>query len=136
MSYRRYGVGRQKKEPLLRFILSSLEQCVCRVLKHSGAAEAPFRISFEAPDGERMGIVAYAFYANRRATKNRPTDFELVAACLHPQTEQWEFAYALTRDLDPHKKCPGRLSNLARIDTRWSREFVEVMERLASPLRL
>ncbi|MCG6897660.1 MAG: hypothetical protein LJE60_11225 [Thiocapsa sp.] len=36
--------------------------------------EAPFRLTFEAPDGERMGILAYAFLANARATRNRPCD--------------------------------------------------------------
>ncbi len=74
MEYRTYAVDRQKREPLLRFIRHSLEHCGCRLLRFSDAAEAPFRIGFETPDGERMGIIAYAFYANRRITKNRPDD--------------------------------------------------------------
>ena len=35
---------------------------------------APFRITFETALGERMGIVAYAFLANARLTRNRPDD--------------------------------------------------------------
>ncbi len=46
----------------------------CRVIRSSPPNEAPFRISFVLPNGERMGIVAYAFLANMRPTKNRPSD--------------------------------------------------------------
>lgn len=35
---------------------------------------APFRFTFETAEGERMGIIAYAFLANSRPTKNRPDD--------------------------------------------------------------
>lgn len=74
MTYRRYSVSGRDKQPLLDFILSALDQCGCNVLYHSPAGEAPLRITFEAPDGERMGIIAYAFFANARVTRNRPTD--------------------------------------------------------------
>jgi hypothetical protein len=59
----------------------------------------------------------------------RPHDFDVVAACLHPCTEQWEFRFALTRRLDPHKRCAGRLSNLVRLDDRWSSDAVEAFAR-------
>jgi hypothetical protein len=36
------------------------------------ADRAPFRFTFETPEGERIGIIAYAFLANSRTTKNRP----------------------------------------------------------------
>jgi hypothetical protein len=74
MDYRKYSVSRRDKQPLLEFILDALRNCGCRILCHSDAAEAPFRVSFEAPDGERLGIIAYAFLANRRITRNRPAD--------------------------------------------------------------
>ena len=38
------------------------------------ATSAPFRFTFETPAGERMGIIAYAFLANSKLTKNRPAD--------------------------------------------------------------
>jgi hypothetical protein len=59
----------------------------------------------------------------------RPEDFEVVAACLHPCTEQWEFRFALTKQLDPHKRCFGRLSNLVRLDDRWSADALETFTR-------
>ena len=46
----------------------------CRILYCSPPSEAPTRITFETADGERFGIVAYAFLANQRLTKNRPDD--------------------------------------------------------------
>lgn len=74
MMYRTYKVRKKDKEPLLDFILSSLTRCGCTVLHCSSPSEAPFRITFEAPDGERMGIIAYAFFANAKRTANRPQD--------------------------------------------------------------
>ena len=58
-----------------------------------------------------------------------PQDFDLVAACMHPRTERWDFRYALTNDLDPHEKCAGRLSNRVRLDDRWGDDPVRVLER-------
>lgn len=72
--YKSYSVSRRHKQPLLDFVLSSLRTCGCTLLHHTSPAEAPFRITFEAPDGERMGIIAYAFFANSKKTRNRPVD--------------------------------------------------------------
>jgi hypothetical protein len=45
-----------------------------------------------------------------------PSDFHIVAACLHPVTERWEFRFAPTRSLPVHSKCVGRIDNNIRID--------------------
>jgi len=74
MIYKTYSVSKRHKQPLLDFILSSLSKCGCTVLHHTSSGEAPFRITFEAPDGERMGIIVYAFFANSKRTRNRPLD--------------------------------------------------------------
>lgn len=63
-----------------------------------------------------------------------PQDFDVVAACLHAVTEQWEFQFALSAGLDPHKKCPGKLSSNVDIDERWSGEPLRVL-RAAAALR-
>jgi len=147
MDYRRFSVSRRQKEPLLVFILSSLESCGCRILRYSGAGEAPFRIGFEAPDGERIGIIAYAFFAHSRVTRNRPADEHRFQVKYGPntgelhelwqdpfglyttQTEHWELTFALTSELDPHDRCPGKLSNRARVDQRWDTDVIGVLER-------
>jgi len=50
----------------------------------------------------------------------KPSEFDVVAACIHAVTEKWEFKYALTTDLDPHSACVGRLSNNVKLDHRWT----------------
>lgn len=45
----------------------------------------------------------------------RPEDFAILAACLHAVTEAWEFQFALTSDLEPHKSCAGRISSSVAI---------------------
>jgi hypothetical protein len=57
----------------------------------------------------------------------KATDFDVVAACIHAVTEKWEFKYASTRDLDPHKHCPGRMSNNVKLDQRWTANVSDVL---------
>jgi hypothetical protein len=74
LPYSVYGVSRRHREPLLRFIHEALAASGCRIIHSSDAEYAPFRITFETPTGEPMGILAYAFFANQRLTRNRPGD--------------------------------------------------------------
>jgi len=71
---RTYNVSAKDKKPLQDFIAEALHTSGCRILFLSPADEAPLRATFETPDGERLGIVAYVFLANRRVTTNRPAD--------------------------------------------------------------
>ena len=52
----------------------------------------------------------------------KPSEFDLVAACIHAVTEKWEFKYAPSDDLDRHASCLGRLSNNVKLDQRWTRD--------------
>lgn len=74
LGYRQYAVRRADKAPLLEFVLDALRTGGCQILHHSQPDRAPFRITFETPEGERLGIVVYAFFANSKVTRNRPTD--------------------------------------------------------------
>lgn len=69
-----YRVSKHGRAPLVEFISSALTQASCRLLSVSSGTEAPFRFTFETAEGERLGIIAYAFTANSRSTKNRPLD--------------------------------------------------------------
>ena len=73
-TYRRFSVSPRKKKPLLDFILTALEGAGCRIIQHTAPDTAPFKISFATPAGERLGVIAYAFFANSKLTKNRPKD--------------------------------------------------------------
>ena len=71
---RTYRVSAKDRLPLIEFMVRALHECGCRVLYVPDPAEAPFRITFETPGGERHGIIAYAFLANHSEIKNRPKD--------------------------------------------------------------
>jgi hypothetical protein len=59
-----------------------------------------------------------------------PSDFDIVAGCLHAVTEKWEFRYVPTAELLPHRKCEGKISNNVRIDAAWSADPTLVFERV------
>lgn len=69
-----YSVRRSEKQLLLSFITEALELRGCHVVHASDPGQAPFYIVFETPAGERHGLLAYAFLANYRHTRNRPKD--------------------------------------------------------------
>lgn len=75
-------------------------------------------------------------FQRTRASKSDPCsryyasqDFDIIAGCLHAVTENWEFRYALTSDLPPHRKCPHKITNNIRIDVAWSINPIHVFER-------
>jgi len=53
-------------------MLNALEGARCQIIHRPSAEIAPFRITYQAPSGERAGIVAYAFLANAKAARNQP----------------------------------------------------------------
>ncbi len=69
-----YGVQRADREPLVRFMVDALKAQGARIIFAPDPTAAPFRITFETAQGERMGIIAYAFLANNKQIKNRPPD--------------------------------------------------------------
>jgi len=52
-----------------------------------------------------------------------PDDFDVVAACTHAVTQRWEYAFSLTRSMDPLAKCPDKLSDNVVLDERWSKDI-------------
>jgi hypothetical protein len=49
----------------------------------------------------------------------KPTEFDIIAACLHAVTNEWDFRFALPTDLAAHKACPGRIASNVRVDKSW-----------------
>ena len=72
LGLRYYPTLASKREPLLQFMIDGLRASGCRILFTSPATRAPFVITFETTQGERLGLVAYAFLATRTPTRNRP----------------------------------------------------------------
>jgi hypothetical protein len=90
------------------------------------------------------GGIAKLDFQRTRAAKSDPcsryysrTDFDIVAACLHPLTEQWQFQFALTSDLPPHSSCSGRIDNNIRVRTPFFspmiQDVLDASARGASP---
>lgn len=73
-SWKVYSVSAHDKEPLLRFVREALELRGCTVVSIGPANRAPFHIVFDLPGGERVSVLAYAFLANTKVTRNRPAD--------------------------------------------------------------
>lgn len=84
----------------------------------------------------RAGQVRVDFQRTRASKSDpcsryyRASEFHLLAACLHPVTESWEFTYARTRDLHPHPTCDGRLDHRLPVedDTPWESETAAALE--------
>lgn len=110
--YRVYRVQPRSKKPLLDFMCNALESAGCKLLYKPAPDEAPFRFVFETPEGERMGVVAYAFHANSELTKNRPPDehrFQIKYGNndkkLHPiWTDPYSLYTTLFVGIDPERK--------------------------------
>jgi hypothetical protein len=60
-----------------------------------------------------------------------PRDFDVLAACLHPRTERWEYSFAIPSELDPNPKCPGKLSNYVFVDARWRKDIRGILGAVA-----
>jgi hypothetical protein len=88
----------------------------------------------------RDGHARVDFQRTRAAKGNacsryyQPSEFQVLAACLHPVTESWEYRFRATANLVAHPKCPGRLSPRVVVDeAAWGKSITEVLESL--PLR-
>jgi len=77
-------------------------------------------------------------FQKTRAAKGNPcsrfyaaTQFEVLAACLHPVTEKWEFVFVPTNILPAHKSCDGKITaNINVNGPQWSASLPAVLERL------
>ncbi|MGC2781873.1 MAG: hypothetical protein WA418_40190 [Bradyrhizobium sp.] len=73
-SWKVYSVSAHDKAPLLQFIREALEARGCTIRHMGSPNRAPFYIVFDLPGGERLSVLAYAFFANAEPTLNRPQD--------------------------------------------------------------
>jgi hypothetical protein len=60
----------------------------------------------------------------------RPTQFHILAACLHPVTLKWEFRFTQTGTLAPHPKCQGRLASNVLVKSNWPDDLRVVLDQL------
>ncbi|MFL5483652.1 MAG: hypothetical protein ACJ8AK_15825 [Gemmatimonadaceae bacterium] len=72
-----------------------------------------------------------ASLANPCSRYYSPSDFDVVAACLHAQSETWTFRSKTTQALQAHPTCVGKLSNKVSVDDSWSNDLEEVLMKAA-----
>lgn len=60
----------------------------------------------------------------------KPTQFHVLAACLHPITQLWEFRFTPTTTLQPHRTCEGRLSPNVLVNQNWPGDLRVVLDHL------
>ncbi|HMR80993.1 MAG TPA: hypothetical protein PKD61_38040, partial [Polyangiaceae bacterium] len=98
----------------------------------------PFRIECKNTlRRERRGVPKVDFQKTRSSMSDpcsryyKPEQFEILAACLHPVTDRWEFRFCPTRALPPHHKCPGHLSQHVFVDNgEWTTSVTEALALL------
>lgn len=75
-------------------------------------------------------------FQKTRATQGEPCNryyrknqFNILAACLHPVTEEWDFQFCATREMDQHPKCPDRLDHKVYVEgDRWTHPLSELLD--------
>ena len=61
----------------------------------------------------------------------RPEEFDVVAACLHPVTEQWDFLFRRTDHMAQHPVCVGRLHhNVLIVNPPWIQDLAMLLATL------
>lgn len=77
-------------------------------------------------------------FQKTRAAKGNPcsryyssSQFEVLAACMHPVTAKWDFTFCATSSLAPHKKCNGKLSDKVVVGgATWSDSLTAVLDTI------
>lgn len=88
------------------------------------AAREPYRDGSPRVDFQRTR----ASKGNPCSRYYEPTDFDIVAACLHALTAQWDFRFALAGNLPPHRTCEGRIDSNIRVDKNWIIDAEQVFQ--------
>ena len=112
MDYPTYSVTYQGSDPIL---------IECKNVLRKTLADGTIKVDFQKTRASQ-GDPCSRFY--------KPSDFHVLAACLHPCTEEWDFNFRSTLDLDPHPNCPGHLSNLVRITPAWQSTPEAIFDQL------
>jgi len=60
-----------------------------------------------------------------------PSQFEVLAACMHPVTTKWDFTFCATSGLEAHKKCKGKLADKVLVGgATWSDSLTALLDTM------
>jgi hypothetical protein len=129
-------------EEHLRSTLARIPGVVCDRLDEEGGPD--LRVAFRrgpplmiecknvARERDKAGNARLDFQRTRAAKGDpcsryyKPSDFDIVAACLHAVTSTWDFRYVLSVRLPMHKVCEGRITSNIRVDGQWKADPTEM----------
>ena len=94
----------------------------CKNTLKGKAADGSPRVDFQKSRASR-GDPCSRYY--------KASQFQVLAACLFPVRQEWEFSFCETRYLQPHLSCAGRLaSNVCVRGNLWREDIVSVLEEI------
>lgn len=63
----------------------------------------------------------------------RPDQFDLLAACLHPISGEWEYRFRETRTMPHHPRCTGHLDHRVVVEgSQWTTSLPDLLEDLTA----
>lgn len=81
-------------------------------------------------------------FQKTRASKGNPcsrfykaSEFEVLAACLHPVTQSWDFRFRATQTIAEHAKCKGHLTSKVDLGGNgpyWTSSISELLEAITT----
>jgi hypothetical protein len=96
-----------------------------------------FRVECKNVLARRQRGLPRVDFQKTRAAKSDPcsryykaSQFEVLAACLHPVTQKWEFQFSPTAALPSHRQCPERLASNVLVATSWPTDLRAVLDSL------
>lgn len=117
--------GRNESGPdvVLRFEDSDIIRIECKNVLRKTTKDGQARVDLQRTRASKKDACSRYYRTN---------EFDLIAACLHAVTERWDFKYAIPRELDPHPRCPGRISNNVRVSgDRWTNDAARALRAAA-----
>ncbi len=91
----------------------------CKNVLRKTLADGTIRLDFQKTRASK-GDPCSRFY--------KPSDFEILAACLHPCTEKWQFKFHLTSNLALRKdSCTSHFNSNVRITEDWTEDIHSIM---------
>lgn len=93
----------------------------------------PIRIECKNVSPKTSNGLPRVDFQKTRAAKGNPcsryysaSQFEVLAACVFPITQCWDFRFSLTNTLPPHKKCSGKISDRILVDG-WAEDLPSLL---------
>jgi len=90
----------------------------CKNVLRQPAADGTARVDFQRTRASKSDPCSRYY---------QPGDFNVLAACLHAVTENWDYRFILTRSLPQHHTCGGRIQSSLRVSADWYSDPIQAL---------